>query len=102
MHSKRTKIGQREHDQAVRQWVRKKEAQGYDVEADLPNRKRPKSIKGNVPDAVATKGKEQKALEVETRETLDADKDQRQAFRQWSNQSSHRTFHTKTVDKKKK
>lgn len=101
MPKKRSKTGQQVHDQAVRGWAKKMEARGYDVKADLPNMEKPKSIKGKIPGAVATKGKEQKALEVETKDTLEADKEQRQAFRNWSNQSPNRTFHTKTVNKKK-
>jgi len=97
----RTKSGQRQHDQAVLNWVQQMKTAGFKVKADLPNIPKPVKIGGDIPDAVATKGKIIKVLEVETPDSMVSDKEQRAKFRNWASQSDLRTFFTKIVRKNK-
>lgn len=83
MSQKRTKAGQKIHDQKLINRVKINQKAGFRVLADLPGMDKPKSINGFVPDLVALKyGKIKKIEEVETLSTLDADKDQQKAFRE--------------------
>lgn len=95
----RTKSGQKQHDQAVLNWAQQMKAAGFKVSADLPNMPKPAKISGDIPDAVAVKGKIIKVLEVETPDSIASDKEQRAKFRNWSNQSDLRTFFTKVIKK---
>lgn len=96
---KRTKTGQKKHDSEVLKWARQKEKEGFDVKADLPKWKKPPKIGGEIPDGYAQKGKEKKIFEVETPNTLKADKKQRRKFRRWAKQSENKTFYTKVIKK---
>jgi hypothetical protein len=59
------------------------EGEGWTVQADLPGYDRPDPIgkDKHVPDIVATKTGARKIIEVETPETMEADKKQHEAFR---------------------
>lgn len=83
MTPKRTKIGQKIHDEKLIKRVEEHQAKGFKVLADLPDMDKPKLIKGMIPDLVAIKhGKIQKIEEVETIATLKNDSDQQETFRQ--------------------
>lgn len=96
----RTKTGQKIHDTEVSKWARQKEKEGFDVTADLPGWEKPPKIKGAVPDAFAEKETKKKMLEVETPQTLEEDKEQREKFRKWADSGKNRTFFTKVAKRK--
>jgi hypothetical protein len=94
---KRTKKGQKKHDESVFRsatWYKNK---GFKTSADLPGWEKPKSIGGFVPDLIAKKGKKEIILEVETKDTVDLDKDQQKVFKDYSNRGKGRIFRKKTV-----
>ncbi len=94
---KRTKIGQKQHDEAVLRSVKWYEGQGYKVKADLPGYDKPKKIKGYVPDWIAKKGKEEIIGEVETKETNEKDKGQQVAFKEYAERKKMREFKKKII-----
>ena len=96
----RTKTGQKTHDTEVSKWAKGKEKEGFDVTADLPGWEKPPKIKGVIPDALAKKGLEKKVLEVETPQTLEKDKEQREKLREWADDGKDRTFFTKVARRK--
>ena len=94
---KRTKTGQKKHDNGVlgaAQWY---ESHGYNVQADLPSMKKPKKIGGYIPDLIAKKNGEEIILEVETKKTAKSDQEQQQAFQDYANRSAKRRFKKKIV-----
>jgi len=94
---KRTKAGQKRHDGSVLRSVKWYEGQGFNVKADLPNYDKPKKIGGHIPDWIAKKGKKEVVGEVETKGTNEKDKDQQQAFKEYADRKSGRTFKKKIV-----
>lgn len=79
---KRTKRGQKAHDEKLRQRVKVDKKPGITVLADLPDMKRPPKLRGYIPDKVVKhKGKIVKIEEIETPKTLKKDKAQQRAFR---------------------
>lgn len=89
---KRTKTGQKAHDQAVRRSAAQYRGQGFKVSVDLPGEPKPKSIGGFRPDLIAKKGKKEIIVEIETPETAKIDKDQHDAFRGYANRKAARKF----------
>ena len=91
---RRGKGSQSEHDAEVRRIAREMKDKGYDVQADIPGYRRPKTIGGLRPDVVARKGPERKIVEVETSESRSTRRDlkQERAFRQAANRSKNTTF----------
>jgi len=57
------------HDRKVRRVAAAYWGRGYNVRAAVPGYKRPKAIRGRIPDVVAIKGKTTKIIEVETSKT---------------------------------
>ena len=94
---KRTKLGQKQHDEAVLRSVKWYEGQEYKVKADLPDYDKPKKIKGYIPDWIAKKGKKEIIGEVETKKTVEKDKEQQQAFREYAKRKRGREFRRKIV-----
>ena len=95
--SKRTKTGQAKHDKAVLGSARSYQGLGYNVKADLPGYDRPKKIGGYIPDVMATKGKKEKIVEVETKDSNKKDIDQHQAFKNYADRKSGREFRKKII-----
>ena len=95
--NKRTKTGQKKHDEAVlrsAEWYKK---HGFITMADLPGWNKPKKIGGFIPDIIAKKGKKEIILEVETKNTAKPDADQQKAFKKYSEREEGRTFRKKII-----
>ena len=91
----RTKQGQKKHDESVRRSANWYKNNGYSVQADLPGEKKPKKINGHIPDLIAKKGQKEIIAEFETRQTVNTDEGQHQAFRKYANQKKGREFRKK-------
>lgn len=95
--NKRTKIGQKKHDESVlksAEWYKK---HCFITKADLPGWDKPKKIGGFIPDLIAKKGKKEIILEVETKDTDKLDADQQKAFKKYSKREEERTFRKKIL-----
>lgn len=90
----RSKRSQSKHNSQVRKEVEKLEGQGYIVKADVPGYKQPDTIGGYRPDYVATKNKKTIIGEVETADSVDSTRDQKQqkAFAQAANRRNNTSF----------
>jgi len=95
--TKRTKTGQRKHDQAVLNSANWYEGKGFKVKADLPGWEKPKTMGGFRPDMIAKKGKKEVVLEVETKKSLGKDKKQCEAFTEYTDRKGPREFKKKIV-----
>jgi hypothetical protein len=95
--NKRTKTGQKKHDESVLRSVKWYEGRGYKVNADLPDYNKPKNIGGYIPDLIAKKGKKEIILEVESKNTNKSDTDQQKAFKKYSKREEERTFRKKII-----
>ena len=75
--------------------------QGYKVKADVPGFPQPETIRGVRPDVDAKKGRQRIIGEVETPESVDSARDQKQqqAFRQTAARSENTKFIRKTTGK---
>ena len=98
--AKRPRRSQSKHDAEVRSEAKKLKDQGYDVKADVSGYLQPDTIGGFRPDAVGTKGKEKKIIEVETPDSVDSARDtkQQEAFRKSAKRSKSTTFRRKVTD----
>lgn len=94
---KRTKVGQRRHDNSVLRSAKWYEGQGFNVKADLPSYDKPKKIAGYIPDWIAKKGKKEVIGEVETKGTNEKDKEQQEAFKEYAERKSGREFKKKLI-----
>jgi len=95
--NKRTKVGQKRHDEGVKRsadWYKNK---GFGIKVDLPGEEKPKKINGFIPDIIATKGKKEIVIEVETKQTANTDKEQQGAFRNYANKKPGRIFRKKII-----
>ena len=97
--SKRTKIGQKSHDEAVLNSVKYYENQGFKVKADLPGYNKPDKIKGKIPDLIAKNNSSEIVLEVETPQTVETDKKQISVFKEYADRSKNRKFRLKITKK---
>jgi len=95
--TKRVKAGQKKHDEAVLRSVKWYEGRGYKINADLPDYNKPKNIGGYVPDLIAKKDKKEIILEVETKNTNELDKEQQEAFKEYSERGKGRIFKKKLI-----
>jgi hypothetical protein len=95
--TKRTKTGQKKHDEAVLRTVKNYESKGYNVKADLPGYPKPKNIKGHIPDVIAIKGAIEKIVEIETNVTKDKDKKQHEAFKDYASKKKKREFRKRII-----
>ena len=94
MGRKRTSRSQSQHDQAVKERAEQLERQGFEVEADLKGYKQPGTIRGVRPDIDARKDQQRVIVEVETPESKDdgrADR-QRRAFEGAAKRSTKTRF----------
>ena len=92
-----------EHDKKVEQVVRQLKRKGWNVEADLKGFDNPDSIGQNnfIPDIVAKKSGATKIIEVETKKSVNKDKEQQEAFRRSAGQKQRTSFEIIMADKKK-
>jgi len=98
MPTKRTKKGQAKHDKAVLRSAQNYESRGYKVKADLPGYDKPKKIGGYIPDLIVKKGKREKIIEIETRDTNKKDVKQHQAFKEYADRNKRsRVFRKRVV-----
>jgi hypothetical protein len=95
--AKRTPRQQSKHDRGVQDSAKYYEGQGYKVKADLPDYPKPPTIDRRRPDLIATKGPETVIEEVETRESFEKDKDQRETFKEYAEAHKNTRFWTKKV-----
>ena len=94
---KRTKIGQKKHDNTVLKSAEWYENQGFKVKADLPGWEKPKKIGGFIPDLIAKKGKKEIIKEIETKDTNNKDVEQHKAFKEYTEKKRTREFKKKIV-----
>ena len=96
----RSKRSQVKHNAEVRKIANQLQGQGFKVKADVPGFPKPDTIGGYRPDAVGTKGKQRKIFEVETPDSVNSARDQKQqqAFRQAANRSKNTTFKRTTTE----
>jgi len=85
------------HDKAVLKSALWYKNHGFKVQADLPDWKKPKTIKGFIPDLIAKRSKKETILEVETRDTLKRDKKQHEAFIKYTKMKPTRKFRKKII-----
>lgn len=93
--AKRSASRQSEHDTKVKSIARRHDRNGWRVRADVPGYPTPDSIGGRrprVPDVVARKRGATRIFEVETEETVDADRKQHATFRRSASQRTKTTF----------
>ena len=85
---RRSKRRQTKHDEKVAQIARSYHRKGWKVKADLPEYSKPSPIGKNkrIPDVVATRPGTRHIIEVETKDTVDAHKDQRSTFKRSASQ----------------
>jgi len=83
---------QGKHDTKVRRIAAGYWGRGFDVKADLPDYRKPRPIRGRIPDVVAKKGKKTIIVEVETPKSFNRDKVQRAIFRDYANNRSRTRF----------
>ncbi len=90
----RPRKSQSKHNQAVKESALKLESQGFNVEADVPGFTQPKTIGGYRPDVVAKKGVKRVIVEVETEDSVDSTRDQKQqqVFKQAAKRSKNTKF----------
>ena len=96
MARKRTSRSQSKHDQAVKQRAEQLQRQGFEVKADLKGWDQPSTIRGVRPDVDARKGKQRVIVEVETPESKNDARAQRQrsAFEGAAKRSAKTRFET--------
>ncbi len=97
---KRPERSQSAHNAEVRRQAKDFEERGYDVQADVSGFPQPDTIGGMRPDVVAKKGKRREIVEVETPNSVDSARDQRQqkAFRQAAKRAKGTTFRRVITD----
>ena len=88
---------QGKHDKGVKAAADYYLKQGYKVEADIKNFDQPKSINRRRPDVVAKKGRKTIIVEVETKDSIDADKAQQKVFKNYADSHKNVKFRTKIV-----
>lgn len=95
----RSKRSQSKHNSQVRKDVEKLVTQGFEVKADIPGYQQPNTIGGYRPDYVATKGLKRIIGEVETGDSVDSARDQKQqkAFQQVAKRSKNTSFRRKVT-----
>lgn len=90
----RSKRNQSKHDKKVQSLAENLERQGFEVEADLKGYKQPGTIGGMRPDIVASRPGERRIYEVETNDSVNTSRDQKQQaeFKKAADASKKTTF----------
>lgn len=94
---KRTKTGQKKHDDSVLRSAEWYENQNYKVQADLPGYKKPKTINKFIPDLIVQKNNKEIIIEVETKDSNKKDTEQQQAFKNYADKKTGREFRKKII-----
>ena len=94
--TKRSKQKQTCHEKSVKKRAVGFKGNGFNVKADLPGYKKPKTYNGSRPDIVATKGKKTVLVEVETRDTRFKDLEQQRNLRKYANSHKNTQFRLRT------
>jgi len=96
----RSQRKQSAHNGEVRRIAGRLEDQGYKVQADIRGYPQPDTIGGYRPDVIGKKGQERKIHEVETPDSVDSARDQKQqrVFRRAADKSKHTTFKRTIAD----
>lgn len=95
--AKRTPRQESKHDEGVQRSAAYYEQKGYRVQADIPGYDKPTTIDGRRPDVIARNNQETVIVEVETKDTVEKDKAQRQTFREYAEEHKNVRFRQKTV-----
>jgi hypothetical protein len=95
--TKRSTRQQTKHDRGVQKSAEFYEKQGFKVAADIKDYSKPNSINGRRPDVIATKGKREIIVEVETKDSIGKDKGQQQTFQTYADKHNNTRFRTKVV-----
>ena len=74
----RSKNNQSKHDKKVESLAENLEKQGFSVQADISGYDKPTTFGGMRPDVIGRKGKERRIYEVETPDSVDSARDQKQ------------------------
>jgi hypothetical protein len=90
----RSRQGQSKHDRKVQSLAENLERQGFTVKADVKGYEQPKTIGGVRPDIIASRPGERRIYEVETRDSVDTPRDQKQQaqFKKAADQNERTTF----------
>jgi hypothetical protein len=98
--TKRSSKKQNEHNSEVRKIAEKLKREGWSVEADLGGYDRPDPIGryGHIPDIRARKARAERLIEVETKDTVERDKKQHEAFRKSVAQRKRTRFEIEIAD----
>lgn len=90
----RSKRSRSKHDRKVKSLADNLERQGFRVQADIKGYEQPKTLGRVRPDIVATRGKERRLYEVETKDSVDTprDKQQQKEFKKVADRSQNTTF----------
>ncbi len=98
---RRTSQSQSAHDAEVRRIAKRLENQGFEVRADLSGYPQPATIGGVRPDIDARHGRQREIVEVETRQSEDGARAQRQqqAFERAANRAKNTKFTRKVIGK---
>lgn len=89
---KRTLEKQSAHDKCVEKLANERKNEGNTVEADLDGWDKPPEINGYIPDIRARTRATTRIIEVETEETLESDKDQHDAFKEYAEKNDNVYF----------
>jgi len=95
--ARRSPRQQGRHDKGVKATADYYSAHSYKVEADIEGFDQPESINGRRPDVIAKKGNETIIVEVETKDSVEADKAQQKVFENYADSHKNVKFRTKIV-----
>lgn len=95
--AKRTPRQQSKHDKGVQKSAEYYEEQGYNVQADIPGYDKPRTIGGRRPDVIARNQHETVIVEVETKDSLEKDRDQQETFKEYADEHENVRFRRRTV-----
>ena len=97
--AKRNPQQQNKHDTKVKQIAQKLLREGWNVRADIPGYDQPGPIGKNnqIPDIQATKKGAEQIIEVETKETMESDKEQHATFSRRADHKPKTTFKIEEV-----
>ena len=90
----RSQHSQSKHDRKVQSLAENLERQGFHVRADLKGYEQPQTIGGVRPDIVASRPGERRIYEVETQDSVDTPRDEKQQaeFKKVADRSEKTTF----------
>jgi hypothetical protein len=90
----RSKHSQSKHDKKVESLAKHLENQGFSVQADIHGYDKPTTFGGMRPDVIGRKGKERRIYEVETPDSVDTPRDQKQQeeFKEVADRNKKTTF----------